>query len=195
MSNKAKKAWLDMTRRCKDAKWHIDNPCYSSTTHCEEWDEFKKFEEWFGVNYKEGMCLEKDILSGGENKYCPEFCVYIPRQINNLVLVSPTKVHDLPLGVTFQKTKKGNKPYPRPYTAQVNVNGKVKYLGMYETANEAHKAWQQEKASVIEYMVDWWQFDPSVNHSFDQRVAMKLFDIAGKLRDDCLNDRITETIL
>lgn len=50
---------------------------------CEEWHNFKEFNDWFVVNYVEGWELDKDVLS--RKLYSPATCVFLPEHINQFI--------------------------------------------------------------------------------------------------------------
>ena len=50
---------------------------------CEEWHNFKEFNDWFIVNYVEGWEIDKDVLS--QTLYSPTTCVFLPQHINQFI--------------------------------------------------------------------------------------------------------------
>lgn len=92
-----------------------------------------------------------------------------------------------PVGVTKRKEVPNSKEGTRNFKAFVSGE----YKGIFLTPEEAHRAWQMGRADHLEEAVLWWQFDPEINHSFNQTVAMALFDRADRLRDDAANGRET----
>ena len=50
---------------------------------CEEWHNFKEFNNWFIVNYVEGWEIDKDVLS--RTLYSPDTCIFLPEHINQFI--------------------------------------------------------------------------------------------------------------
>jgi len=98
--------WQNMIMRCYDPKKQIKTPSYIGCSVVEEWHRFSVFKQWFDINYREAMHLDKDILIQGNKVYGPKSCRFIPGYINNLFLCpgEARKKFELPLGVT----KKGS---------------------------------------------------------------------------------------
>lgn len=74
---KAYDSWIGMLRRCYSNKSLAKRPTYKDVTVCEEWHNFQNFAEWFEVNYKDGLHLDKDLLSKHEKIYSPETCCFL----------------------------------------------------------------------------------------------------------------------
>ncbi|MGY2429597.1 hypothetical protein [Pseudomonas tolaasii] len=91
------------------------------------------------------MDLDKNILKEGNNVYCPEYCVFVPEYLNNLLVTRHNFRGDQPLGVYKQPKRKH-----RAYRAKVSKGGEVKYLGDFLTPGQAHAAWQKGKIEAIE---------------------------------------------
>lgn len=55
---------------------------------CDEWKEYKNFECWIHDNYykyDEILRVNKDILFNNNEIYSPETCLFIPKEIHNLI--------------------------------------------------------------------------------------------------------------
>jgi hypothetical protein len=87
---KAYTVWKAMLGRCyyysKDSQ-----PTYKDCSVCVEWLNFEAFEKWFDKNYIVGFDLDKDILKKDNRVYCPDFCRFIPGEINNLFVNTSLK--------------------------------------------------------------------------------------------------------
>lgn len=75
-----------------------------------EWLSFHNFAEWFYDHYVDGFNLDKDILSEDGMVYSKEDCCFVPREINNLFVLSNRKVNrklneGLPSGVFRDRGK------------------------------------------------------------------------------------------
>ena len=152
---KSYSVWNSMLRRCYSDKEQKKYPTYRGCCVCEEWHNYSNFKNWFNNNYYEiegeQMCLDKDILVKGNKIYSPDTCVFVPQDINKLFTKCNKIRGKLPIGVTFRKDK--NK-----YQAQCRIfnNGKSqqKYLGSYNTINDAFNAYKQFKEKYIKQVAD-----------------------------------------
>lgn len=146
------RAWSSMLQRCYDEKLHIKRPRYKGCKVVEEWHNFQVFAKWFDDNYYEiegqTMCLDKDILNKGNKIYSPETCVFVPQNINTIIVKSDSIRGDLPIGISFHKSS--NK-----YQAKCkNSFGKDVYLGIFETTKEAFSTYKKYKEKLIKEVAE-----------------------------------------
>ena len=138
--------WYSMLRRCYSDNSKKKRPTYEG---CEVSDNFKSYEyfyEWcqsqvgFGV---EGWHLDKDLLVKGNKVYSESTCVFLPSEIN-MVLVKHTPSRGKhPIGVSWYSKSK-------TFIAQVNKNkGKPENLGYFKTEIEAFNAYKQLKNLLL----------------------------------------------
>ena len=140
------KRWYDMHYRCYSKKLHERYPTYIGCSVCEEWHDFNNFLEWYKVNYyeveingkKSKMDLDKDILSKGNKVYCPEFCTFVPHEINTMFINGTRNRGEYPLGVWLDC--KNNK-------FRANIGSKK--LGTFNTVKQAFAAYKKEKEKQI----------------------------------------------
>ena len=131
--------WRSMKQRCNDKKLHERYPSYTDCNICEEWLDFQKFSEWFDKNYIEGYQLDKDLLFPKNKLYSPDTCCFIPQEIN-VSIIKPYKKRELPIGVY----KHGNK-----YVAHIKENKQSKYIGIFNTIEEAHNCYKVNKSKQL----------------------------------------------
>ena len=140
-------AWRCMLRRCYGSKELERNKSYKDCIVCQEWLNFQNFAEWYEKNYYEipgeVMALDKDILFKDNKTYSPDTCVFVPQKINTLFTKCDATRGDLPIGVSYDKTQK-------KYEARC----KSKYLGRYNTPEEAFQAYKQFKEAYIKKMAN-----------------------------------------
>ena len=155
--------WCDMLRRCYSEPFKVKRPTYIG---CEVSDNFKYYEyfyEWchsqigFGNDGNGNpFHLDKDLLIKGNKVYSESTCIFIPSEIN-LVLVKGTALRGKCLiGVCWSNTKKA-------FVAKVKKNkGKQEYLGSFNTEIEAFNAYKQAKENYIKELANKWkgQIDP-----------------------------------
>lgn len=180
------RVWTDMLTRCYNLKFKERRPTYKDCTVCEEWLTFSAFRSWMESQPWQGMRLDKDLTFMGNTHYSPHTCAFIPNCINCILGTCEASRGEHPVGVSKEKIAKDMVNYLKnPFRAEVQtLNGKRKHLGMYSTAAEAHAAWQKGKIDVIREYVLWWEFDPSVNQTFNTTIADNLLAIAEKIEQD-----------
>ena len=141
--------WHHMIQRCYDPYFINKHLTYQDVTVCEEWLNFQNFAKWHQKNYYtlENIKLDKDIMKKGNKIYAPEFCSFVPKAIN-MILVKSDKIRGkYPVGVCFIKAS--NK-----YKAQIKVNGKQKHIGHFSTPEKAFWAYKIVKEKHIKVMAN-----------------------------------------
>lgn len=144
------KSWIAMFQRCYNIKCLEYRPTYIECTICEEWHSFQNYGKWFDNNYyeieNEKIEIDKDILTKGNKIYSPETCVFVPQNINKLFTKHGRKRGLYPIGVYYRKNN--NK-----YRSQCCNNGE-KYLGDYNTPEEAFLVYKNYKEKIIKNIAD-----------------------------------------
>lgn len=140
--------WSDINKRCGNLSGK--NPRYSDVVN--DFADFQDFADWansqFGyLNTEESgrmWALDKDILLHGNKNYCAELCLFVPMRVNGLFLSNASARGELPIGVSMDRNS--IKASCRDY-----IDGKTKnrHLGAFACPEEAHRAWQKYKISVI----------------------------------------------
>ena len=145
------RTWLDMLKRCYNTEYQESKQTYKGCTVCDEWHNFQKFAEWYTSqkHYGKGYQLDKDWLVEGNKIYSPSTCVLAPKTINSLIVDNAAKRGKYPMGVVYNKKN-------RNFNAQININKTVK-LGVFQTAEEASKAYQKAKKNRIKEVALEWQ--------------------------------------
>ena len=150
--------WHSMLRRCYSDTSKKKNPAYEG---CEVSDNFKYYEyfyEWchkqigFGVDGNgNSFQLDKDLLIKGNRVYSESTCVFIPSEINSLLVKCTASRGEHLIGVNWSKTNKA-------FVAQVNKGkGKRDYLGYFKTEIEAFNAYKIAKESFIKEQANEWK--------------------------------------
>lgn len=162
--------WESMLIRCYGKNITRPLPTYEDCRVCDEWLIFSNFKKWFDENYIKGFDLDKDILYPNNKIYSPQTCCFIPQEINTLVLNRGRDRGTCPIGVS----KQGNK-----FQAKININGKNKYIGLFDTKEEAFDAYKYEKEKHIkEKATDYYN-----RGLIDNRVRDALFRYEVKITD------------
>lgn len=152
--------WVNMLYRCTEKLW-IKHPTYTGTTCSENFKSYSFFYEWcnqqLNANEKDengkSWHLDKDLLSS--KMYSEDTCVFIPQRINKLLTKSDSARGKSPIGVCWHKpTEK--------YQANCQEDSEKRYLGLFNTAQEAFIAYRDCKESFIKKLANEYksQLDP-----------------------------------
>lgn len=159
------KTWSAMLQRCYDTKLHARFPTYIGCTVHPNWHNFQVFAEWFERQYW-ATCwqLDKDLIVEGNKVYSDATCVFVPSQLNSLLVDSGASRGDLPQGVA--RSGKG-------YKAQLRIDGKHHYLGTHATPEEAFEVYKLAKEANVKRMAEQYKclIDPRVYDSLMRYVA------------------------
>lgn len=147
--NPCYKVWSHMLGRCYNTKDHAYPQYGGAGVYVDiRWHDFQNFAEfYYGCKYRENNYkLDKDILVKGNKIYGPDFCCFVPVEINNLFVLGKSFRGELPIGVIGRK----NKTKSDSYTARCNDgSGKGVYLGVHSTIQEAFCTYVRYKESLI----------------------------------------------
>lgn len=143
------KVWNDMLKRCYSSKYIEKHQTYKGCRVHDSWLNFQIFSEWYYNNFyqisEELMSLDKDILYKGNKIYSPDTCVFTPQRINSLFVKSNRSRGELPIGVSYKNKK---------YRAYCHVDKKMKYLGCYNTPEEAFQVYKNFKEKYIKEVAE-----------------------------------------
>lgn len=150
--------WTSMLNRCYSDKEQKKYTTYKDCYVCEEWLNYSNFKNWYDENYYEiygeQMALDKDILMKGNKAYSPNTCVFVPQNINNLFTKSNKTRGKYPIGVIFNK-------YANKYQVNCNIfnneKSQQKYLGLYNTIEDAFKVYKEFKEKYIKQIADYYK--------------------------------------
>lgn len=136
--------WKAMIHRCYHPNALIHRPKYHDCTVSENFKSYSYFYNWCqtqkGFKNLEWQ-LDKDILLKNNKIYSEDLCVFVPQEINSLLLKCDANRGLYPIGVTFQSNK---------FIAQCNTKQYGhKYLGSYSTSEEAFNVYKLYKESIV----------------------------------------------
>ena len=146
--------WNNMLKRCYSDNYKKKNPTYEGCEVSENFKHYSYFYEWchkqigFGVD---GFELDKDLLIKGNKVYSENVCIFIPAEINSLLVKRVALRGEHLIGVYWSKTNKA-------FRARVNKNkGKPEHLGYFKTEIEAFNAYKQAKEAFIKEQANNWK--------------------------------------
>ena len=155
--------WYSMLKRCYSDAFKKKRPTYEG---CKVSDKFKNYEyfyEWCNKQIGFGndgngnpFQLDKDLLVKGNKVYSESTCVFIPREINQLLIKCTASRGEHLIGVYWSKTANA-------FVARVSRNkGCSEHLGLFNTELEAFKAYKTAKESFVKEQANKWksQIDP-----------------------------------
>lgn len=155
--------WVNMLERCYDLKLKERCPTYKDCYVNKEAHCFQDFAEWWHNNYYEiegeRMCLDKDILVKGNKEYSFDTMIFVPQRINVLFVKNDVNRGNYPIGVCYDKEN-------GKYITQCRVEDKRKYLGCYDTPEEAFLAYKQFKETYIKEIAD----------EYKDKIPQRLYD-------------------
>ena len=146
--------WNSMLKRCYSDSSKKEYPTYEG---CEVSDKFKSYDyfyEWC-INQivfdNEGWHLDKDLLNKGNKVYNENTCVFLPKEVNSLLIKSTASRGEHLIGVYWHKRGKA-------FAAKVNKNkGKQEHLGLFKTEIEAFNAYKQAKEAFVKEQANKWK--------------------------------------
>jgi hypothetical protein len=132
--------WRSMLQRCYDSEYLSKYPTYLGCSVCEDWLTFSNFKSWMETQDWGGKHLDKDLLLKGNKIYNEKYCIFLEPRINLFILDSKQSRGKYPIGVSKEKSRS-------KYTAHCSdpFENKLKRIGYYVTAHEAHLAWKSKK--------------------------------------------------
>ena len=146
--------WCHMLERCYSDFYKKKYPTYEG---CEVSDNFKSYEyfyEWcqkqIGFGNK-GWHLDKDLLVKGNRVYSEDTCVFLPQEVNTLLIKRTNSRGEYLIGVYWNKTAKA-------FVAKVSRDeGQQEYLGVFKTEIEAFNAYKQAKEAFVKEQANEWK--------------------------------------
>ena len=168
--------WVNMLVRTTKAYWD-KFPTYIGVEVSDNFKSYSYFYDWcqeqvgFNNNSASTWQLDKDLLIKGNKLYGEDTCVFVPKEINFLLLGNNVDRGDCPIGVYL------NKRVGR-YVASCCIGaGETQSLGYYETKEGAFQAYKKAKEAYIKVVADNWKQD------IDFRVYQALINYRVEITD------------
>lgn len=140
--------WKGLLERSYCEKLAIKRPSYLEVYADFTWHNFQNFAPWCHTQkgfINRGWELDKDLLFKGNKIYSPDTCVFLPPEIN-VVIVRGTRKGQLPIGVTHSEHGSGYRAY---------CSNKGKTLSKRASSIEECFEWYKNtKEAVIKSLAD-----------------------------------------
>lgn len=145
--------WLNMLKRCYCEKVLDRCPTYKGCSVSDSFKDFQLFADWaesqVGVMSPQWQ-LDKDLLVRGNKIYSEQTCVFLPPQLNSLLINCKASRGNTPVGVWWDEDR-------RLYQVYLTVHRKRVHLGRYSSETEAFNMYKKEKESHIRSMAKEWK--------------------------------------
>lgn len=135
------KTWRSAFHRSYAEEYLQKKPSYRGCSVDESWHHLMDFKPWMEAQDWQGKHLDKDILVPGNKVYGPDTCVFIDQKINSFISENGLGKGEWPIGVSFHKQK-------RKFVSCCYINGKNKFLGLFDDPQEAHLKWLSVKLDL-----------------------------------------------
>ena len=144
--------WRNMLARCSNLQYKN----FKTYKDCEVSDNFKFYEYFYEWCYNQigysldNFELDKDLLSKGNKLYSEYTCVFLPKEINQVLTKSNGNRGENCIGVSYNKS--ANK-----FRAYLHKNDIAQHLGYFNTEIEAFNAYKQAKESYLKELANKWK--------------------------------------
>ena len=150
------KVWASMLMRCYSKSAVVRKPCYEDCTVSDNFKSYVYFYEWCnnqaGFNEKDEngrvWQLDKDFLIKGNKVYSEHTSIFIPKEINTLLL---SRQRDRSV------TGIGNYYKDGRFIVQCSVMGRQTRVGCFKTQEEAFSAYKIFKENRIKEVAEKWK--------------------------------------
>ena len=144
--------WRSILSRCYSPVYQRGKPTYVGCSASDNFKSYSYFHEWcrtqIGFN-QQNFQLDKDLIFKGNKLYSEDTCLFLPRELNALLVTSKKYRGSLPVGVTAHQ--RGN------FLAQCSTSSTSRYAGVFKTPEEAFQAYKQAKEAFIKLQAEKWK--------------------------------------
>lgn len=143
--------WRGLLKRCYCRRSQMRNPTYIGCQASEGFRNYSYFYEWcqgqvgFG---REGFQLDKDLIFKGNKLYSGDTCLFLPRELNTLLISCKDHRGAFPIGVFACKGK---------FRAECNTDKPFRFIGYFNTPELAFQAYKQAKEAFIKLQAEKWK--------------------------------------
>lgn len=163
--------WHDMLKRCYSKSFHEKRPTYIGCSVSDTFKHYHMFHAWCQIQIgfgKEDYHLDKDLLLKGNKVYSEYTCIFIPRDLNNLLTKANSIRGILPIGVRKNRSK---------FRADCSINNTQIYIGTFDTPDLAFQAYKVFKEARIKELAELYK------GSIDPRAYTALINYTVELDD------------
>ena len=172
-------AWNSMLSRCYGNSKNPSMDRYLECSVSDDWLFFDNFRDWMVQQRWEGRVLDKDLLVFNNKIYSSSTCVFVPRFVNQFVVMSDKSRGDFPVGVSFRKDRE-------KYRSYITKGNKYISLGHFTNPKDAHLAWQLAKIEQAREYIDIFKEDPLIISGLER--------VVKKIQEDVDSDAETKNI-
>lgn len=168
--------WTGMIERVHVVEMIDKRPTYRDCSISKPWYCFANFYKWAKDQrgaLNEHWQLDKDILVKGNKEYGPDFCAFVPSQINGLFTKREACRGDYPIGVYLHK-ESGK---IRACCSDPDHPGKKISGAFGKTVEEAFNWYKVEKERVIKNQADKWK------EQIDEKLYNALYNYKVEITD------------
>lgn len=156
---RAYRLWYGVLSRCSNVGNSKIHPRYQDVVCGADFLTFVDFANWCDNQSgfrKNGYEIDKDIIKKGNRTYTGEFCCFVPKYINTLIISNNAIRGDLPVGVSEQNGG---------YTVKVSRPklGLKRHVGFFKDYKEAFLAYKKAKESYIKAVAELYKDEIDVN--------------------------------
>ena len=142
--------WNSLLKRCYSTQVHKTHPSYIGCSVSENFKNYSYFRDWcqtqIGFGQK-GFHLDKDLISKHNKVYSEDTCLFLPSQLNILLISNKACRGELPIGVYLNQGK---------FRVKCST-GTPQHIGYFDTHEEAFQAYKQVKEAFIKTQAEKWK--------------------------------------
>jgi len=143
--------WSSLLKRCYCPERQKRQPTYIGCSVSENFKSYSYFHEWYQSQMgctQRGFQLDKDLIFRGNKLYSENTCLFLPSELNKLLVTSKASRGNLPLGVTNSRGK---------FKVNCSTNTASAFIGRFNTPEEAFQAYKQTKEVFIKQQAEKWK--------------------------------------
>ena len=143
--------WQKLLKRAYSPKYQEKFPTYVGCSASDNFKSYSYFYEWCQNQIGFGQSsfqLDKDLLIKGNKIYSEETCLFLPSQLNSLLISSKAARGDLPIGVHRDKGR---------FRALCHSDALHRHVGYFNTPELAFQAYKQAKEAFIKRQAEKWK--------------------------------------
>ena len=168
------KLWTSMLVRCYSESFKKKRPTYEGCEVSDNFLRYQYFYEWCNKQVgfdNEGWQLDKDLLMKGNKVYSENTCVFLPSEVNSLLVKRENMRGEYLIGVSWNKKASA-------FVSQISKNkGMQEHLGVFNTELEAFNAYKTAKEYFIKEQANKWK------SQIDERAYKALMNYTVEITD------------